>query len=116
MNKLSFLQTGLVHKQIQFIHNLHYLYVTPNFKELLSQVVKFATRKERKKQLKKEHDNFYSFRKIILHLLSKCKVNKLTRDEFTKFIVSIDPTLLHKSFYCVWRVYGNLINVERMKN
>lgn len=72
-------------------------------------------KKERKRQLKKENEVFYSFRRIILILMSKCKASKLTRQEFAALITSYDPTLKYDAFYCVWRVYGGIINLDRMR-
>ena len=58
---------------------------------------------------------FYSFKTILMHLVSRCKSSTLTREKFGSFICEIDPKLKYPSFYCVWRVYPGTINVDRIK-
>ena len=114
-NKLSYLQATAIQAAIRFVNQLIVLYEHKPGLDLSGLIEKILIKKERKRQLKKENDVFYSFRRIILILISKSRSSKLTRQEYSALITSYDPTLKYDAFYCVWRVYGGLINLNRMR-
>ena len=78
-------------------------------------LARMIQKKKNKRKLKQENEVFYSIKTILLHLVSHCKSSKLTRQQFTTFVTEIDPTLKYNAFYCIWRVYPGLINVDRIK-
>jgi hypothetical protein len=47
--------------------------------------------------------------------VSECKFDKLSRRELTEFVTKHNPSLRVNSFFAVWRVYKDLINVKRIK-
>lgn len=80
--KLSWLQIAYLRDSLSFTSNLKYLFIKSEPKQLQSQIEQLIAKQARRLKLKKENPVFYSFRTILLLLLSRCKKGKLPRSEF----------------------------------